>query len=151
MDLHEITFRAESRQPFIARDKFALKLFVARGYFAHALFNLFQVFRRKGRGTEKIIEETGIRRRPVAQFGFREKLKHRRRQQMGGRMPVNIQRVGVAIGKQAQIYVFFQRLAEVGKFPAVFGCRRMHAGGSFTGLYSGSALLPCRTTILVRG
>src|SRR5579859_174284 len=71
VDLHEVAFSAEAGQSGLARQKFALKLFVALGDFAHALFDLLQVFRSKGRGTKKIIEEARIGGRAVAQLGLR--------------------------------------------------------------------------------
>src|SRR5579859_5977927 len=55
VDLHEVAFSAEAGQTGLARKKFALKLFVALGDFAHALFDLLQVFRSEGRGAEKVI------------------------------------------------------------------------------------------------
>ena len=100
VDFHEVAFRAEARQPLIAWDKFALKLFVARGHFTHALLDPLQVFRRERRGPEEVIEEAALRRRAMAQLGFRKKLKYGGRQHMGGRMPVNVQRVGIALRKQ---------------------------------------------------
>ncbi len=80
---------------------------------------------------EEVVEKAGIRGRAVAQLGFGKQLEHGRRQHVGGRMAVDLQRFGIAVGKQAQVHVFFQRLAEVGKLPAIFGCRSMHAGGNF--------------------
>src|SRR5207253_3918720 len=127
---HEVTFSAKAGQPRVAREKFALKLFVARGHFAHALFDLLQVFRSEGCGAEKVIEEARISGRPVAELGLRKKLKHRGGQQMGGRMPIDVQRFGIAVSKQAQVYILLQGRGEVGKLPAVFRLRSVHAGGS---------------------
>src|SRR5256885_1600924 len=50
MDLHEVAFSAETGQTRIARDELTFELFVARGDFSHALFDLLQVFRSEGRG-----------------------------------------------------------------------------------------------------
>src|SRR5580765_1268953 len=128
VDLHKVAFSAEAGQPFSARDKLALKLFVARGDFSHTLLNLLQIFWSEGRWAEKIIEKSGISGRTVAQLGLRKELQHRRRQQMSRGMPVNFQSFLIAISQQAQVNVLIQRLVKVGKLPAAFGMRRMHTG-----------------------
>ena len=128
VDLHKVAFSAEAGQPCIAREELTLKLFVALGHFAHALFDLLQVFRGEGRGTEKIIEKPAIGRRAVAQLGLRKKLKHGGGEQVGGRVPVDVKGFLIAVSEQTQVYVLLQGSGEVGKLPAIFGLRSVHAG-----------------------
>ena len=56
----------------------------------------------------------------MAQLGLGKKFKYRRGQQVSGRMPVNFQSFRITVGEQAQVYVLFQRLSQVGELPAVF-------------------------------
>ncbi len=91
--------------------------------------DILQVFRSERRGTEKVIKKAGIGRRAMPQLGFREEFKHGGGQQMGRGVAINIQRFRFAFGQQAQVNIFFQRLAKVGKLPAVFGgCGSMLPG-----------------------
>ncbi len=128
VDLHEVAFGAEARQPLIAWDELAFELFITLDYLLHALLDLFQVLGRERRRPVEIVEESVLGGRAVTQLGLREQLQDGGSQHVRRGMPVNLQRVGVAFGEQAQLSVLFQRLGEVHKLPAVLGRSGMHAG-----------------------
>ena len=119
--LHEVAFALELLQAFIARQKFARVRDVLLHQFLHLLLDLLQVFRRERRGAIEIVKESGVGRRPVAQLGLGKQFEHGRRQQMRGRMPVNFKRLGIAIGQQAKVGIFFQRLGDVDEIAVGFG------------------------------
>jgi hypothetical protein len=79
----------------------------------HLLFDLWQVLRRELRRTIKIVEEPALGRRTMPQLGLRKKLKHRRRQQMRRRMPVNLQRLGILLGQKLKIGVTLEWLRQI--------------------------------------
>ena len=65
----------------------------------------------------------------MTQLGLREELQYGRRQNVCGGVTIDVQRLGVPIGQQAQFNVFFQWFGQVSKNPSIFKLRRMHAGG----------------------
>ena len=90
----------------------------------HLLFDLFQVVGRERRGAVEVVEEPGVSRRAVAELGFRKQLKHGRRQQMGGRMPVDLQRVGIFLGQNPEPGVVLQRLGQIHQIVIGLGHQR---------------------------
>ena len=111
--LHEVAFTLEALQAFIARQKFARIRQVLLHQFLHFLFDFLQVLGRERGRTVKVVKESALGRRPVAELGLRKQLEHRRRQQMRRRMPVNSQRLRILFRKDAQAGVLFQRPGEV--------------------------------------
>ena len=49
----------------------------------------------------------------MSELGLGKKFEHRRGQQMRGRMPVNLERLGIFLVQQAQVGIFFQRTSQV--------------------------------------
>src|SRR5262249_15786390 len=101
----------------------------------------------EGRRAIEVVEKAGVGRRAVAELGLWKQLKDRSREHMGGGVTIDFQGFLVAVSHQAEFNVVLERLAEIGKLPAVFRLRRVHAG---RGLASVSSL-PGRPTILFRG
>ena len=124
MALHEVAFFFELGQPLVARQKLARIRKVLLHQFLHLLFDLLQILRRKRSRTIEIVEKSALGRRPVAELGLRKQLQHRRRQQMRGRMPVNLQRLGISIGQQAKVGIFLQRPGQVDEIAVGFGRQR---------------------------
>src|SRR6266576_604206 len=111
--LHEVAFALELLQPFLSWQKLPRIRKVLLDQFLHLLLDLFQVFGSKRSRTVKVVEEAVLSRRPVAQLGLRKEFKHRRCQQMRRRMSIDFERLGISIGEQAQISVFFERPSQV--------------------------------------
>src|SRR5436309_2985566 len=120
VDLHEVAFGVEAGQSFVAGDELALELLVAVYNLQHAFLDLFQVFRSKRRGAIEVIEKTALGWWAMTQLDLGKQLQHRGSQHMRGRVPVNLQGLGVPVSKQAQLHVLFQRLGQVSKLPAIF-------------------------------
>ena len=124
MALHEIAFFFELRQSLVAWQKLPRIRNVLLHQFLHLLFDLFQVLRAERRGTIEVVKETAVRRRTMAQLGLGKKFKHGSRQQVRRRMPINFERLGIAVGQYAQVGVFFQRPSEVDKIAIGFRSER---------------------------
>ena len=127
MTLHEVAFFFEFLQPLIARQKLARIGNVLLHQFLHLLFDLFQILRSKRSRTIEIVEESGLGSRAVTKLGLGKKLEHRRRKQMRGGMPVDFERLGIAIGQDAKVGIFFQRPGEIDEIAV--GLRRERSVG----------------------
>ena len=113
MALHEVPLLFELLQSLIARQKLARVRNILLHQFLHLFFDLFQILGSKRSWTIKIVEESSLGSRAMTELGLRKKLQNRRRQQMGGRMPIDFERLGIALGQDAQVGVFFQRPGEI--------------------------------------
>ena len=126
MALHEVAFALELCQPLIARQKFARVGKVLLHQFLHLLFDLLQIFGRERSRAIEVVEKSGLGRGTVAELGLGKKFEHRCGQQMRGGMPVDFQRLGIPLGQDAQVGVFFQRPGEVDEIAVGFrGQRRI--------------------------
>src|SRR4051794_29457283 len=113
MALHEVAFFFELLQTLFARQKFARIGHVLLDELLHLGFDLLQVVWSKRRWTIKVVEKSALGGGTVAQLGLGKKLKHCRRQQVRGRMPKDFERLGIFLGKYAEIGVFLQRARKV--------------------------------------
>src|SRR5579863_921674 len=113
MTLHEVALFFELLQSLLAGQKLARVGNVLLHQLLHLLFDLLQIFWSKRSGTIEIVEESGFGSRTVSKLGLRKKLENSRRQQMRGGMPVNLERLGIAVGQDAKIGVLFQRPGEI--------------------------------------
>src|SRR6185312_14701117 len=93
-------------QPAFERETFGLQL-------PHLLFNLFEIFGRERLGAVEIVVKAGFDGRPDAQLGFREEFQHRRGAQVGGRMPIHLQRVFILIGQDLNRAVALERALQI--------------------------------------
>ena len=89
--------RSEFFQRLLARLIFAHKLLVPRDHLGHPLFDRCQILRRKRLLAIEVVEESRIRRRPMAQLGLRKQLQHRRRHHVRGRVTHHLQRLGIVL------------------------------------------------------
>src|SRR5579863_1906559 len=124
MALHEVAVFFELRQPLIAWQKLTRIRNILLHQFLHLLLDLFQVLRSKRGWPVKIVEESALRRRAVAELGFGKELQDRRRQQMRRRMPVNFQGLGILVGKDAEGRIFFERAGQIDEIAVGFRSQR---------------------------
>ncbi len=106
--LHEVAFRLEAFEPLAARQKLARVGQVLLRQLLHLLLDGFEVLGRERLLAVKVVEESALGRWTVAELGFGEEFKHRRRHQVRGGMPIDFQRLGIALGQNAQLGIFFQ-------------------------------------------
>src|SRR5262249_49617601 len=105
MALHEVAFALEFFEAFVARQKLARIRQVLLDKLLHLLLDLLQVFGRKRRRTIEVVEKSGLGKRSVTKLGLWKKLEHRCREQMRGRMPVDVERLRVFLRKQFEVGV----------------------------------------------
>ena len=120
MAFHEIAFFFELRHSQIAGQELARIRNILLYQFLHFLFDLFQILRTEGRGTVEVIKETAVRRRTMAKLGLGKKFQHSSSQQMSGRMPVDFQSLGIAVGEYAEARIFFQRAGQIDEIAVSF-------------------------------
>ena len=60
----------------------------------------------------------------MAELGLREQFEHRCRQQVRRRMPVDLERLGILVGEDAQVGVFFERTSQVDQVAIGLGGKR---------------------------
>ena len=99
--LHEVAFRLEALQAFLAWQKLARVGEVLLHQLLHLLLDGFQVLGRERLLAVEVIEESGLGCRAVAQLGLGEEFEHGGGHQVRRRVAINFQRFGVAIGEQA--------------------------------------------------
>src|SRR4029077_11874725 len=58
-------------------------------------------------------EESVLGGRTVSQLGFWKQFEYRRRQQVGGRVPVDLQGLGILLGEDAKRGVLLDRLGQI--------------------------------------
>ena len=120
--LHEIAFGLEARQSLLARQKLARVGLVALHDLLHLLLDLLEVFGGKRRGAIEVVKESVLGGGAVSELGLGKKFKHGGGHEVRRRVPVNLKRLGIAIGEQAQAGVALQRPGEIGQI-AVSICR----------------------------
>ena len=59
----------------------------------------------------------------MAKLGLRKQFKHSRSQQVRGGMPINFERLRVAVGKNAQIGICVERPGKVDQITISLGCQ----------------------------
>ncbi len=111
--LHEVAFALELFETFLARQKFARVGQVLLDELLHLLFDLLEIFGRERSGAIKVVEESVLSRGTVAELGLGKKFEHSRGEQVRGRMPIDFERLRVAVGEDAQVGVFVERPGEV--------------------------------------
>ena len=102
MALHEVAFFFELGEALVAGHELASVRDVLLHQLLHLLLDFFEVFGGERRGPVEIVEESALGCGTVAELGLGEKFEHGRGQQMRGRMPVNFERLGIAVGEDAQ-------------------------------------------------
>ncbi len=120
MALHEVAFTLKLRETFVAGQKFTSIGQVLLDEFLHLLFDLLEIFGRERSRTIKVVEESILSRRTVAEFGLREEFEHSRGKQVRGRMPIDFERLGVAVGEDAQVGVAIEGTGEVDQVTVSF-------------------------------
>ncbi len=103
--LHEVTLALELLQPFRAGDELARVGLVALRDLLHLFFDSCQVLGGERLLAMEVVEETALGRRTVSELGLWEKFEHRGRHQVRRRVPVHLQRLGVAVGQDAHFGV----------------------------------------------
>ena len=124
--LHEVAFRLEALQAFLARQKLARVRQVLLHQLLHLLLDGLQVLGRERLLAIEVVEEAALGRRAVAELGLGKEFQHRRGHQVRRRVAINFQRFGIAVGEQAQLDILLQRAREVDELRAVLrglGCR----------------------------
>ena len=130
--LHEVAFRLEALQSFLTRQKLARVRQVLLRQLLHLLLDGFEIFRREGLLAIEVVEESALGRRAMAKLGLGKKFKHCRRHQVRGRVAIDFQRLGIALGKNAQLGIALQRTRKIDQL-SVAGirlgtrCRRSRA------------------------
>ena len=113
MALHEVAFALEPLQAFGPLHKFARIGEILLHQFLHLLLDLLQIFRREGSFAIKIVEEPVLGRRPVTEFGLREKFENCGRHQMRRRMPIHLKRFRILLGDDAEVGILLQRPGQI--------------------------------------
>ncbi len=98
-------------ESFRLGDELALVRQVLRGELVHLLFNFCEIFGSKRLVTEEFVEEAGVDGRTDAELHVRIKLHHGGGKQMRGGMTEDEKRVGIFLGEDLQLDVFFERAA----------------------------------------
>src|SRR4029077_7560185 len=111
--LHEIALTLELLETLFARQELARVRQVLLDELLHLLLDLLEVFGGERSRAIKIVEESVLGRRTMAELGLREEFKHGRGKQVRRRVPINFQRFRVSVGKDAQVGVFLERAREV--------------------------------------
>ena len=106
-------------RPSCARQKFARVGQVLLHQLLHLLLDGFEVFGRKRLLAIEVVEEAGLGRRAVAELGLGKELEHGGGHQVRGRVAIDFQRFGIAIGQDAQLGILLQRTREVDELRAV--------------------------------
>ncbi len=127
--LHEVAFRLEALQAFGARQKFARVGQVLLHQLLHLLLDRLEVFGREWLLAIEVVEEAGLGRRAVAELGLGKELENGGGHQMRGRVAIDFQRLGIAIGEDAELGVLLQRAREIDELRAIFRGGRMGGGG----------------------
>ena len=117
--LHEVAFRLEALQAFLARQKFARVGQVLLHQLLHLLLDGFEVLGRERLLAIEVVEEAGLRRRAVAELGLGKELEHRRSHQVRRRVAIDFQRLGIALGEDAQLGILLQRTREIDELRVV--------------------------------
>ncbi len=122
--LHEVAFRLEALQPFGARQKLARVRQVLLHQLLHLLLDGLEVFGREGLLAIEVVEESVLGRRTVAELGLGKEFEHGGGHQVRGRVAIDFQGFGIALGQDAQLGILLQRTREVDQARAVFlaGC-----------------------------
>src|ERR1035441_6293678 len=123
MALHEVAFALEFFEAFLTRQKFARVGQVLLDKFLHLLFDFFKIFGRERSLAIEIVKESVLSCRPVPKLRFWKKLKHSSREQVRGGMPVNLKRLRILLGDDAQAGVFVERTGEVDEVAVTFSCQ----------------------------
>ena len=111
--LHEVAVFSKLLQRLLARLVLAHKLLVPRDHFGHLLLDGCQIVRRKRLLAIEVVEESRIRRRPMAQLRLRKQLQHRRRQHVRSRVAHHLQRLGIVLLDQLELRIRVQRRRQV--------------------------------------
>ena len=117
--LHEVAFRLEALQSFGARQKLARVGQVLLHQLLHLLLDGFEVFGRERLLAIEVVEESGLGRGAVAELGLGKEFEHGGGHQVRGRVAIDFQRLGIAIGEDAQLGIFLQRTREIDQARAV--------------------------------
>src|ERR1700728_2420932 len=120
MALHEVAFFFELRQPLVTRQKLARIRQVLLHQFLHLLLDLFQILLREGSGPVKVVKKSALGRRTMPQLGLRKKFQHGSSQQVRGRMPIDFQRLWIALFQKTQVRVFLKRTSEINEVAVSF-------------------------------
>src|SRR5208337_329042 len=99
MALHEVAFALESLQAFLVRQKLASIGQVLLDELVHFLFDLLEIFGSKRGRAIKVVEESVLSRGTVAELGLGKKFEHSSGEQVRGRMPIDFERLGIAVGE----------------------------------------------------
>ncbi len=113
MALHEVAFTLEPCESFGPIHKFARVGQVLLNELLHLLLDLLEIFGSKRGRTIEVVEESILGCGTMAELGLGEKFEHGGSQQMRGRMPVDFERLRVAVGQDAEVGIFFERTGEV--------------------------------------
>ena len=113
MALHEVAFTFELLEAFVAREEFAGVGKVLLDQLLHLLFDLLEIFGSERGGAVEVVEESGFGGGAVTEFGLREKLEYGGGEQVRGGVAIDLERLGIFVGEDAEIGVFFQRTGEI--------------------------------------
>ena len=83
--------------------------------FLHARFDFFEILGRERRLALKVVVEAGVGGRTDAELGFGKQFQHRGRQQMRGRVPVDLERLRILRRQNLELGVFLERTRQVPK------------------------------------
>ena len=106
-------------RPSCARQKLARVGQVLLHQLLHLLLDGFQVLGRERLLAIEVVEEAALGRRAVAELGLGKEFEHGSRHQVSRRVAIDFQRLGIAVGKQAQLDILLQRAREVDQLRVV--------------------------------
>ncbi len=119
--LHEIAFSLELLQAFLTWEELTRVGNVLLGQLLHLFFNLLEIFGSEGRRTIEVVKESVLGRRAVPELGFGEEFQYGRSQQVRGRVPVDLQRLRIALGKDAEVGILVERPGQVNEVAVGLG------------------------------
>ena len=122
--LHEIAFSLELLQAFLTWEELTRVGNVLLGQLLHLFFNLLEIFWSERRRTIEVVKEAVLGRRTVTELGFGKEFQYGRSQKVRGRVPVDLQRLRIALGEDAQVGVLVERPGQVNEVAIGLGDER---------------------------
>src|ERR1700676_4995291 len=147
MALHEVAFTLELLESFVTRQKFASVRQILLDELLHFLLDLLEIFRRERSRAVKVVEESVLSRRTVAELGLGEEFEHSRGEQVRRRMPIDFERLRIAFLEDAQVGVLVERTGEIDQIAIRLATRAASARRGLKDLTTSSAVVPFGTSL----
>ena len=117
--LHEVAFRLKALQAFLAGQELAGVGQVLPGQLLHLLLDGCEVLGGEGLFAIEVVEEAALGRRAVAELGLGKQFEHGSRHEVRRGVAIDLQRLGIALGQDAQLGIALQRTRQVHQASAI--------------------------------